>query len=185
MSTLYEIKEDMITLMDMLETLAVLEFDDDADPDELKEQTQIVKDTLDGVKGELEAKAEGYIAIRNEFKAQAQIFKQERDAWDKKYKAAESAQKRLEQALFNAMVELHFDDKDGLDTGYHTLKVINNGGAAPIEIDEDIENIPDDFIRIKKEADKKAIGEYLKTLPEDVSVSWARILPRGRHLSIK
>ena len=185
MGTLYEITGDMLTLQDMLEELALMEQDDNVEPSELAEQTRLVTDTLEGVKGELDAKAEGYIAICNEFKAQAQIFKQERDKWNLKMKVAENAQKRLEQALFNAMIALGMDDKYGLDTGYHTLKIVGNGGAQPLEVTDVIDDIPEDFIRIKREADKKAIGEYLKSLPEDVEVSWAKLLPRGRHLSIK
>ena len=83
------------------------------------------------------------------------------------------------------MVALGMDDKRGLDTGYHTLKIVGNGGMQPLEVTDVIDDIPEEFIRIKKEADKKAIGEYLKSLPEDVEVPWAHLLPRGRHLSIK
>ena len=187
MGTLFEITGDMITLMDMLETLGAIEEDtnNEIEPSELAEQRQLVTDTLEGVKGELDAKAEGYIAIINEFKAQAQIYKQERDKWDYKYKVAENALKRLNGAIFDAMVALKYDDKDGLDTGYHKLKIVNNGGAQPLEVTDVIDDIPEEYIRIKKEADKKAIGEYLKSLPEDVEVPWAHLLPRGRHLSIK
>lgn len=185
MGTLFDITGEHLALMDMLEELAQMEEDGTIEPAELAEQRQLVTDTLEGVTGELEVKAEGYVAIINEFKAQSQVFKQERDKWNLKMKVAENAQKRLEQALFNAMVALGMDDKHGLDTGYHTLKIVGNGGMQPLEVTDVIDDIPEDFIRIKKEADKKAIGEYLKSLPEDVEVPWARLLPRGRHLSIK
>ena len=183
--TLYEIKDDMLTLMEMLEKLAEMEESELVFAPELTEQRQLVKDTLEGVKGELEAKAEAYVAVCNQLEAQASIFKAEVEKWRKKQNVSENALKRLKQAIFDAMVELRLDDKKGLDTGKYKLKIVGNGGMQPIEMTEIIDDIPEEFIRIKKEADKKAIFDYLKSLPEDITVPWARLLPRGKHLTIK
>ena len=185
MSTLFEITDEARALLDMLEDLEAMEQDGSIDAEELEEQRQLVTDTLEGVKGELEIKAEAYVAVCNQLEAQASIFKAEVEKWQKKQRASENALKRLKQAIFDAMVELGLDDKKGLDTGKYKLKIVGNGGMQPIEVTEIIDDIPEEYIRIKKEADKKAIGEYLKNLPEDVEVPWAHLLPRGRHLSIK
>ena len=200
MSSLYEIKGEFITLMYMLEELeaAEREFENaeknkslsDAEVaairKELEEQRQLVTDTLEGIKGELEIKAEGYIAVHNEFKAQAQIFKQEKQKWEAKQKTAENAMKRLDAALFDALVATGHDDKDGLDTGYHTLKIVNNGGLQPLKIDIPAEELPPIFRKVTITADTEKIRGMLSK-GEDVAKEypWAHLEPRGRRLSIK
>lgn len=186
MSTLYEIKGEFLTLMDMLEELEELELDKNVDPQLLADQRQLVSDTLEGVKGELEAKAEGYIAVRNEFKAQAQIFKQEKEKWANKEAVAKKSLARLEQTLLGAMIELKLDDKDGLDTGFHTIKVVNNGGVQPLKIDIPVEQLPKKFQKITIAADNDKIREMLSQ-GEKVAkrYPWAHLEPRGRRLSIK
>lgn len=168
MSTLYELTGEYLALSDML-------MDDEVD-----EQTVI--DTLEGVKGEIEIKAEGYVKVLRSIEAQAEAYAKEAEAFAKKANTTKNRADSLKKALFNAMTEM---DMPEIKTGLFKLKIVGNGGLQPMEVTENIDEIPNDFIRIKKEADKKAIGEYLKTLPEGVEVPWARLLPRGKHLSIK
>ena len=168
MSTLYELTGEYLALSDML-------LDEEVD-----EQTVI--DTLEGVKGEIEIKAEGYVKVLRSIESQAETYAKEAEAFTKKATTAKNRAESLKKALFNAMTEMNLPE---IKTDLFKLKIVNNGGSQPMEVTEDIDKIPDDFIRIKKEADKKAIGEYLKTLPEGVEVPWAHLLPRGKHLSIK
>lgn len=168
MSSLYELTGEYLTLSDML-------MDDEVD-----EQTVI--DTLEGVKGEIEVKAEGYVKVLRSIEAQAEAYAKEAEAFAKKANTAKNRAESLKKALFNAMTEM---DMPEIKTDLFKLKIVGNGGSQPMEVTEDIDAIPEDFIRIKKEADKKAIGEYLESLPEGVEVPWARLLPRGKRLSIK
>lgn len=185
MSTLYELTGEFLQLFEMMEELTEMEHDGTVDPEQINEQRQLLTDTLEGVKGELEIKANGYVAVLKELDSRASIARCEAEEWLKKARALEKNEERLKSALMDALIATGHDDKAGFDTGIYKLKIVNNGGAQPLEVDEDIESIPNKFVRIKKEADKKAIGEYLKSLPEGVEVPWARLLPRGRHLSIK
>lgn len=168
MGTLYELTGEYLALSDML-------MDDEVD-----EQTVI--DTLEGVKGEIEIKAEGYVKVLRSIESQAEAYEREAELFANKAKTVKNRADSLKKALFNAMTAMDIPE---IKTDLFKLKIVGNGGMQPLEVTDVIDDIPDEFIRIKKEADKKAIGEYLKSLPEDVEVSWAKLLPRGRHLSIK
>ena len=148
---------------------------DDVDP-------EVVEGTLEAIKGQLEVKAEGYVQLIRQFEAEAIMFNQEAERFAKKQKVAENAAKRMKQAIQQAMTELQIPD---IDTGLHKLKLVNNGGKRPLWVTEDIDKIPEDYIRIKKEADKTKISEYLSGLPEDVELPWAKLQERGQHLTIK
>lgn len=148
---------------------------DDVDP-------EVVEGTLEAIKGQLEVKAEGYVQLIRQFEAEAIMFNQEAERFAKKQKVAENAAKRMKQAIQQAMTELQIPE---IDTGLHKLKLVNNGGKRPLWVTEDIDKIPEDYIRIKKEADKTKISEYLSGLPEDVELPWAKLQERGQHLTIK
>lgn len=168
MAKLYELTGMCLQLYEMF-------WDDDADP-------QVVMDTLDAVKGEIEVKAEGYVQIISQLEADALMFNQEAEKFAKKQKVAENAAKKMRQAIQAAMMELHFDT---IETGLHKLKLVNNGGKRPLWVTENIDEIPEDYIRIKKEPDKGKISEYLSGLPEDIEIPWAKLQERGKHLVIK
>lgn len=171
MASLYELSANFRELYEWF-------WDDDADP-------QAINDTLESISFELAAKAEGYVQVIRQFEAEAIMFHQEAEAFAAKEKKAAAAAKRLKNALYTAMCDLGLDGKEGLDTGMYKLKVVNNGGKRPIWVASKIEDIPEDFVRIKKEADKDKIGAYLEMLPEGIEVPWAHFEPRGRHLMIK
>jgi len=168
MSTLYELTGEYLALSDML-------MDDEVD-----EQT--VLDTLEGVKGEIEIKAEGYVKVLRSIEAQAETYAKEAEAFAKKAMTAKNRAESLKKALFTAMTEMDIPE---IKTDLFKLKIVNNGGIQPLWVTEDINEIPEDFIRIKREADKGKIAEHLKSLPEDVELPWAHLEPRGKHLSIK
>ena len=168
MSTLYELTGEYLALSDML-------LDEEVD-----EQT--VLDTLEGVKGEIEIKAEGYVKVLRSIEAQQKIYEAEADEFAKKAKLAKNNAARLEKALLDAMIQMDIPE---IDTKLFKLKVAGKGGKPAVEVDEDIENIPDQFIRVKREPDKTKIAEYLATLPEGVECPFARFLPKGKKLSIK
>ena len=168
MSSLYELTGVYFELEDML-------LDEEVD-----EQT--VLDTLEGVKGEIEVKAEGYVKVLRSIESQAETYAKEAEAFAKKAKTAKNRAESLKKALFNAMTEMNIPE---IKTDLFKLKIVGNGGLQPLWVTEDISEIPEDFIRIKREADKDEIAEHLKTLPEDVELPWAHLEPRGKHLSIK
>lgn len=172
MASLYEITGEFLQLMEMLD-------DPDVDP-------QIVEDTLEGLKGDLEAKAEGYINVIKEYEAAATTYKMEAQAFKAKQEHAENAAKRLKNALFAAMIATGHDDKAGLDTGLHKLKVVSNGGLAPLKIDIPPEELPEIFQKVEIKPDMEKIrGMLAKGKEVAKEYPWVHEEPRGRHLSIK
>ena len=184
MGTLYDLTGEYLELFNMMAELDSME-EDGAPAEVIDEQRQLITDSLEAVKGELEVKANGYVAVLKELGSREEVARSEAAEWTRKADALKRHKERLKAALMDAMIQTGHDGKDGLDTGIYKLKVVGNGGNPPIEVDDDIDCIPDEYIRIKKEPDKKAILEYLKSLPEDITVPWARLLPRGKHLTIK
>ena len=160
-STLYELTGEVLELKDLL-----------SDP-EVDEQT--VLDTLEGVQGELEAKAEDYVKVMRTLDAEAKAFDAEADFFRQKALVRKNNIKRMKEALLNAMI-LTGHESSGLNAGQFTLKVQKNGGLAPLKITGEV---PDELT--KKEPDNDKIREYLK----DHDAEWAHFEERGRHLAIK
>ena len=146
-----------------------------SDP-EVDEQT--VLDTLDGMKGELEVKAEGYVQVIRQLDAEAKTFDAEADFFKRKAEIRKNNIKRMKEALRDALIATGHDDKNGLKAGNFTLKVQNNGGLAPLKITGDV---PESMTKIIVEPDNDKIREYLK----DHACDWAHLEERGRHLAIK
>lgn len=97
MSTIYEIKGEIFELMDLMEE----------DP-----ENEIIRDTLDALRGELEVKAEGYCKIIREFEGKVSIVDAEMDRLNQKKQTYANNIRRLKDTLLNAM----------LDTGHTKIK---------------------------------------------------------------
>lgn len=164
MATLYDIVGEYQELYSLL-----------SDP-EADQQT--VLDTIEGLKGELEVKAEGYVKVIRQLTAEAQALDAEADFFKQKATVRKNNVKRMKEALCAAMIATGHDDKVGLTAGQYTLKVQNNGGVAPLKITGDV---PDNMMKVWTEPDHDRIREYLK----DHDAEWAHIEERGRHLTIK
>jgi hypothetical protein len=75
---------------------------------------------------------------------------------------------------------------DKVETSRFTLKVVSNGGSIPIVLNEGVtaDDLPDNFVRIIKEADLTKLRESM--LRGDANVyRYASFLKRGTHLRIK
>lgn len=90
MSSLYELTGQFEELMDLIE------YNEDID-----EQT--LKDTLEGLEGEIEIKADGYAKVIKEFEAKIDAIKKESDRLSKKRKHYENSIKRMKEALETSM----------------------------------------------------------------------------------
>ena len=90
MSSLYELTGQFQELMDLIE------YNEDID-----EQT--LKDTLEGLEGEIEIKADGYAKVIKEFEAKIDAIKKESDRLSKKRKHYENSIKRMKEALETSM----------------------------------------------------------------------------------
>lgn len=142
------------------------------------EQEQTFADTLEALKGELEVKAEGYIHVIRQLEMEQERAEQLEYEWHMKAIKRKDSIQRMRSALVDAMKQTGYEQ---LKAGDYTLKVVKNGGQAPI-IYTDESAIPQSLMRIKYEKDSKLIREYLAEHPE---TSWAHIGERGVHLGIK
>ena len=143
------------------------------------EVEQVITDTLEAVKGELEVKAEGYIHVIQQMEMEAERAEQLEYEWGLKKKIRKDRIARLKNALKDALVAT--DNEGGLKAGDYTLKVAKNGGKAPLIIDKP-DAVPDNMTKVIIEPDKDRIRQYLD---EGNTCEWAHIAERGTHLSIK
>lgn len=162
MSSLFEITSDMQTLYDMLT-------DPDAD-------VQAVRDTLDGMMGELEVKASGYIAVLEQMDMEQKKAEEMYKFFKEKADARKNGIKRMKDAIKWAMINLNLDK---IETGNYTIKLQSNGGKLPLQI---IGEVPDNFKRIIYEDDTELIRKHLEN---GETLGFAYLEERGKHVVIK
>ena len=137
---------------------------------------QAFNDTLEGMMFELEQKSEGYVHVLERLDMEAQKATEIADMMKHKADIRKNSIKRMKEMLLKAMNAAQIKK---LDAGAFTIAVSKNGGKQPMIIEGDV---PDNFKRIIYEDDKELIRKHL----EDGEVlNFARLLPRGEHISIK
>lgn len=163
MSTLYEITGDYIRLLEMLEE------EENIDP-------QTFKDTLEGIEGEFEIKADNYARIIKELRAESEKYAAEIGRMQKRMETLANNEKRLKQHLYESMKST---GKLKFKTDFFSFGIQKNGGLQPLEILPDVE-IPDKYLH--KEPDNTKIREALK---KGAELPFAVLKERGEHLSIR
>ena len=148
--TLYELTSDYLNLLELAE---------DPDIDE-----QAFLDTLEGIEGALEDKADNYAKIMRMLEADTKGIKAEEDRLSARRKTIENNIKRMKSALQYAM---EATGKTKFKTQLFSFNVQNN--PASVVMDEsDIENIPERFLKYKDpEIDRKAIKDAIKAGDQD------------------
>ena len=143
--TLYELTEDYMNLLELAE---------DPDIDE-----QAFTDTLEGIDGALEDKAEGYAKVIRTLEGDAAACDAESKRLRNKKQTIENNIKRMKAALQYAM---QATGKTKFKTALFSFGIQKN--PAAVVMDEGyLENIPDRFlIPQDPQIDKKAIKEALK-----------------------
>ena len=143
--TLYELTEDYMNLLELAE---------DPDIDE-----QAFADTLEGIEGALEDKAEGYAKVIRTLEGDAAACDAESKRLRNKKQTIENNIKRMKAALQCAM---QITGKTKFKTSLFSFGIQKNPAAVVID-EEHLENIPDRFlIPQDPQIDKKAIKEALK-----------------------
>ena len=151
--TLYEITNDYMQLMQMME-------DPEMDP-------QTLSDTMEGIEGELEVKAESYAKVMKNLEADVVGIKAEIDRLSERKKTIENNIKKMKETLQFAM---ETTGKTKFKTELFSFGIRKN--APAVVMDEPyIENVPERFLKysdptINKSAIKEAIqnGEDLEGL---------------------
>ena len=145
---------------------------------------EVVRDTLEGIEGEIEVKADGYgSVIRNLEMEKAAIAG--RKAYLKEIMDQITAMdKHLDNKIawmkdnFKAAMIATGKDEEGIKTDKFTFKLKKAGGKQKLEKTGEV---PENFKRVVYEDDDEKIREYLK----DNTCEWARLLPRTTYLDIK
>ncbi len=164
MSTLYEITGDYLHLLEMLE-----EEEENIDP-------QAFADTLEGIEGEFEIKADGYARVLKELAAEAGKYDAEIQRMTARRDSLNNRSKMLKQHLYEGMKATR---KTKFKTDLFSFGIQKNGGLQPMEIVPDMD-IPDEYCR--KEPDNMKIREALKNGAE---LPFAVLKERGDHLVIR
>lgn len=121
-------------------------------------EEDVVRDTLEAVAGEIEEKANGYIAVMNQIEMEMKACKEEQEKWKNEYKKRESGLKWLKQNMIKGMTAMGVSE---INTGIGKLKMVNAGGQTPIVYDDDV---PMEYMKPKIEyvKDTDKIREELK-----------------------
>lgn len=151
--TIYEITNDYLQLMQMME-------DPELDP-------QTLADTMEGIEGELEDKADNYARVMKNMEADLNGIKAEIDRLSTRKKTIENNIKRMKEAL---QFSMETTGKTKFKTELFSFGIRKN--APAVVMDEPyIENVPERFLKysdptINRSAIKEAIqnGEDLEGL---------------------
>ena len=164
MSTLYELTNEYQELLAMME-------DPEVDP-------EVLTDTMEGIQGEIEIKAEGYVIIMKELEAQAEKFNTEIKRLTERKASLENNVKRMKNSLLTSMQAI---GKDKIPTEHFKISIAKNGGLQPMKL-ADLSEIPDEYIIKEPKADTKKIRDALAAGKE---LSFATLEERGVHLSVR
>lgn len=162
MDSLYDLKNDYLTLM---------EYADSTDPDD----EQVFLDTLEGLMGAVETKADSYAAVISHMEAHEDLLQKEIDRLTAKKTAITNNKKRMKDSLQSAMIAM---DQKTIKTDLHTFRVQKNGGKQPLDI---FGEVPDKFQKVIYEPDKDLIR---KALENGEKLKFAVLKERGEHLVI-
>ena len=138
MSTLYELTNDYLTLLDMAE-----------DPDV---EEDVLRDTMEGIEGEIEIKADGYARVMKQLEATSANLEFEEKRLMNRRKTIDRNIKRMKQALQDAMVAT---GKPKFKTDLFSFTIRKT--PASVVIDRETSIPPEFLIPQDPKIDKKAI----------------------------
>lgn len=149
MATLYELTDEVLQLYDMMEDP---EMDEDA-----------ILDTLEGVLGEFDQKADNYAKLIRNMEADVGMFKNEIDKLTTRKRITENNLKRVKTRLLECMQIAKYNELKG--EVFH-IKIRKNAKQLPEDIDtneEIIKLIPEEFyIPQDPKLDKRALLKAVK-----------------------
>ena len=154
MATLYELTDEYLELLSLAE-------DPDVDP-------EVFADTLEGLSGEIEVKAENYGIMIKELESQEKKFSGEIDRLTINRNTIRNSIKRMKENLLSAMVAM---DKPKIASEHFKFSVAKNGGLQPLSL-APIDMIPDEYIIMEPKADTDRIR---RDLNDGVELSFAHL----------
>lgn len=158
-STLYELTGAWLDLYDM------------ADDPDMEADVQAWFDTMEGLEGEIEDKADGYAKIIAQLNADASAIKAEEERLYSRRKAIENRVKDMKDRLQNMM---EMTGKTKFKTALYSFSIQKN----PVSLVIDNERIipPKWWIKQEPKLDKKGITEWLRERDEEENAcEWAHL----------
>lgn len=162
MSNLYKLTSNYETVLNML-------YEEDVDE-------QMILDTLEGIEGEIEDKADGYAKIIRELEAIRDARKEEMYRQQEGARVLDNRIKLLKQNLFNTMKQT---GKTKFVTDLFSFNIAKNGGKQSLTIDGDV---PEEYTKIVVENDTDKIRQALEN---GENLLFAHLEPRGESLRIR
>lgn len=143
-TTLFDLTGDWLRLYDMAD-------DPDTDP-------QAFFDTMEGIEGEIEDKADGYACVIAKLNGEAKAIKEQEERLSKRRKAIEGNIKHMKDVLQDAMEET---GKTKFKTTLWSFGIQNNPASVVIDTD-DMDAVPSIYVKTVREFDKSAIKDAIK-----------------------
>ena len=170
--SMFELTNDYKRLLMMLEDA------EDADDETIQE---VIKDTLELLDGDIEAKADQIAYIIRELDADEEMLKKE----EQRIKARRESIVRNRQKLVESLMEaMRAMNKTKFKTTLNSFGIRKAGGNVPVILDCPPEKLPDRFQKVSIEADVSAIREHLSANP-NAEFTWAHLGQRSEYLSIR
>ena len=139
MTTIYELTEDLRQLYEMAT-------DPEVDP-------EVLMDTIEGVEGEFELKADGYAKVMAQLNGDALSLDAEIKRLQKRKKVMENSSARIKESLENAM---RLTNKTKFKTEFFTFSIQKNPPSLKIKEDVDLDLVPPEFLVFTDPAIDKA-----------------------------
>ena len=162
---LYELTEQFLALQDLV-------YDPEVDD-------QVLQDTMDGLWGEIEEKADGYAKIIKGMQGDIEALKEEENRLAARRKALENRQQALKSNLEANMREM---GKTKFKTALFSFNIQKKGGLQPLVIDGLLEDIPGKYLVPQPPVPN---NEAIRKLLDEKQVDWAHLEPRGESLRIR
>lgn len=165
--TLYHLNMQMLEILDMAETG---EFDED-----------LIKDTLEGLEGEIEKKLDDYGVVVNELSADVAKIDQELQRLTAQKKTLINSIEYLKRTVKETLIRL---DKRKVSGDRFTWTIAKNGGKVPVVYDDsfDVMALPPELQIWEVKPDKEAIRKELDAGNE---VPGAHFGERGEGLRLR
>lgn len=152
MATLYELTEEYRQLLDMME-------DDSVDP-------EVLRDTLEGVDGELEIKAENCAKVMTELGGKIDLIDREMERLKQKKDVLNNNIKRIKQQIEKSMIDT---GKRKFKTDLFSFGIQKNPPAVVIDQED---QIPEEYwVAQEPKLNRTAIKQWLKENEAD----WAHL----------
>ena len=164
MSSLYEVTGNILALQEMLESPI-----DDED---------ILRDTLEAVQGEYEAKIEAYCKVIRNIEADIQAIETEVTRLSEKKKVLKNNIDRLKKAMFESMKATNTNKVKGQ---IFTVAIQRNGGKLPVIVDVETAYLPKELVKVVESPDLEAIAKLI----DSGNTQYAHYGERGESLRIK